>query len=486
LALERLDGQTSKQQSGRELAEAFPWMPGRPWQAHPPTYRQVELETLARWISAGVSGSVIGMPGVGRSNLLGFLCHRPEALAPYLPTPAPSVLLVPVDLNLLPDPTLATFYRVLLRAFYELRTGLPVNLQEFATQLFFDYQAASDPFLPQSALRMLLFYLQAHGQRVVLVMDRFDAFCRMITPELGDTLSGLRDSFRDTLSYLVGVRQSLAYLETLDLASDLVRTLTTHTYTLGPLCPADARQLIERRTRNLGAPPTEPEIAEMLALTGGYPMLLKLLCEWWLLTPARPPLDQWFATLSAMPALQRRLHEIWAGLTQEEQQILGDLALGHERKPIDELRQQRQHAVQQALVEKGLCRPTAGGPLFSTLFQAYVEQQGAASRGAIWLEEPTQLLYQGPTPVAGLTPKERAVLEFFVKYPRQPHSYTDVIVSAWSDDERYHGVTNDSLFQVIRGLRQKIEPHPATPVYVINWRGKPEGGYLFFPEGRPS
>jgi DNA-binding response OmpR family regulator len=84
-----------------------------------------------------------------------------------------------------------------------------------------------------------------------------------------------------------------------------------------------------------------------------------------------------------------------------------------------------------------------------------------------------------------LTPKERALLHFLVENPRAEHSYTDLIVATWSDEERYHGVNNDSLHQVIRTLRLKIEPNPSQPVYVVNWRGKPEGGYTFFPEGRP-
>jgi hypothetical protein len=47
-------------------------------------------------------------------------------------------------------------------------------------------------------------------------------------------------------------------------------------------------------------------------------------------------------------------------------------------------------------------------------------------------------------------------------------------------------VTDDSLYQVIGGLRKKVEPNPASPCYIINWRGQPEGGYQFFPEGRPG
>jgi hypothetical protein len=461
--------------------------PGQPWQEHPPTYRQVEMQQLAHWIKAGVSGAVIGLRGSGRSTLLGFLCHRPEVLRRYLGEPGRGPLLVPVDLNNVPDASLATFYRVLLRSFYEVRLAMPGDLQALVSQLFFEHRGALDAFLPQSAMRELLFHLQARAVRVVLVLDRFDAFCRMITPELGDTLVGLRDSFRDTLSYIVGVRQRLLYLDTLELASDLVRILATHTCTLGPLCPDDARQMILRRTRSGGLAPGEQEMAEMLALTGGYPTLLKALCEWWLLTPTRPPVEQWLPILAAAPAFQRRLDDLWAGLTQEEQQTLAELAAGRALKPGGATaRRHPQSDALETLAEKGLCQPVASGwRLFGTLFHAYIAQQGAISHGAIWLDESTETLYQGHTPLEQLSPKERTVLEFFVKHPRRRHSYTDVIVSAWSDEERYHGVTNDSLFQVVRGLRQKIEPNPATPVYVVNWRGKPEGGYLFFPEGRP-
>lgn len=464
------------------------WEPGWPWQDHLATYRTEEMRTLARWIAIGASGSVVGLRGSGRSNLLGFLCHRTEVLRGYLPPPVFDVLLVPVDLNNLPDPTLATFYRVLLRAFYELRTRLPSVLQPLAAQLFYENRAATDPFLPQSALRELLFQLQASECRVVLVMDRFDAFCRMITPELGDTLVGLRDSFRDTLSYLVGIRQSLIYLETLELASDFIRLLTTHTCYLGPLSEADARQLIARHTKVAGALPNEQEITHLLALTGGYPTLLKSACQWWLLTANRPPSERWLGALGGEPAIQHRLHEVWSGLTQEEQQALSELVLGQERRQgAVALQLARHEEVIHALSLKGVCRQVEGRwRCFGALFEAYVRQVGGLSRGAIWLDEQSQTLYHGAVPLDNLTPKERSLLEFLVRHPRQRHSYTDLIVSAWSDEDRYHGVTNDSLFQVIRGLRQKLEPNPAEPVYLVNWRGKPEGGYLFFPEGRPQ
>jgi hypothetical protein len=61
-----------------------------------------------------------------------------------------------------------------------------------------------------------------------------------------------------------------------------------------------------------------------------------------------------------------------------------------------------------------------------------------------------------------------------------------LIVSAWPDELRQYGVTDQSLYQVILELRKKIEPNWTKPRYLITWRGKPEGGYQFFPEGKPG
>jgi DNA-binding response OmpR family regulator len=122
----------------------------------------------------------------------------------------------------------------------------------------------------------------------------------------------------------------------------------------------------------------------------------------------------------------------------------------------------------------------------SDLFAAYVVDAEGQSNGKIWLDETTDELYQGQTLLGDLSPLERAVLHFLVRHPRVRHAKTDLIVSTWPDELRRQGVTDDSLYQVIRELRKRIEPNPAQPCYIVTWRGRPEGGYQFFPEGRPG
>lgn len=464
-----------------------PW-PDHPWTEHAPTYRAQEVRLLASWILTGASGSVIGLNGSGKSDLLGFLCYRPEALQHYLPALAQSVTLLPMDLNTLPDNTLAALFRVILRTFVEHKARFGPETQAIITQLYQENRAATDPFLAQSALRELLIHLQGGRQRVVFALDRFDTFCRMLTPEMGDALRGLRDGFKDTLSYIASMRLGLDYVAEPEVLGDLHRLLDQHLCYVGPMNEQDTRDTIARRVHVADPAPSPVEIDQIWQLSGGYPSLVMVICRWWLTTLPRPPLEEWAATLAKIVGVRHRLEDIWRGMTQEEQVVLFAV---QKSTLLDKKAQaavgQHYQAVLEKLVEKGLCQPTASGwQLFSRLFADYVAQVGGLSRGKIWLERTTQTLYHGQTVLTTLAPKERTLLQFLVEQPRQQHTYTDVIVAVWSDVENFDGVSTESLYQVVRTLRQKIEPNPAQPVYLINWRGKPEGGYIFFPEGRPQ
>jgi hypothetical protein len=233
--------------------------------------------------------------------------------------------LIPVDLNNLPSNTLATFYRVILRSFYEIHDRFDQSLQQTITDLYRDNRAARDPFLPQSALRELLLQFQIQRIRVVLVLDPFDRFAQTATPQMLDTLRGLRDSFKDTLYYIVGTRQEIVYLFDPAALGEMYELLDTHVCWVGPMNEADARQLIAEETHIAPSPPAEAEVSRLLTLTGGYPALLKAACHWWLATPDKPAASEWAIALLAERSIQSRLEEIWDGLTQEERQALSEV-----------------------------------------------------------------------------------------------------------------------------------------------------------------
>ena len=442
------------------------------WQRLASDYRQREMIQLADWIVAGESGVVLGLPGVGRATLLGYLCHHPDVLTSYLPRDL-QVRLLSLDLHNLPDDGLATFYRVILRAFHENLEQFDEARQQVITTIFRRCEmAATDAFLPQTGLRELLRLLEAEDVRVVLVLNRFDRFLQSATVQMTRTLRGLRDAFKGTLCYLMGMGQEAVFLSGVESAAPLRTLLDMHVFWVPPLGRRDGLDMIWRRM-----PPGRemPAFAanHLLSLTGGFPSLLRIACTWWLSGATNDSETYtWRDRLLSLPPTQHRLQAIWRSLTQEEQHHLSELAAGIVTQPPDP-----------RLQEKGVCRQTDGTwQVAGELLAAFVANSPTTGRGKVWRHANTESIYQGAKRVEDLAPLEQAVLTYLLARPYVPHSHDDLITNSWSEVDNADGVSTEAVYQVVRRIRLKIEPDPAHPMYLVTRRG----GYQFFPEGRPD
>lgn len=107
--------------------------------------------------------------------------------------------------------------------------------------------------------------------------------------------------------------------------------------------------------------------------------------------------------------------------------------------------------------------------------------------GRIWQKELTGEIFQGNQRLDGLRLLEEALLSFLIRHPYKFYTKSNIIRQVWPEGTHLEGVTDDSLYQVVRRVRQQIEPQTAeSHVYLLTKRGVDEGGYQFFPEGRPT
>ncbi|HUM72244.1 MAG TPA: helix-turn-helix domain-containing protein, partial [Chloroflexota bacterium] len=425
-------------------------------------------------------------------------CHRPDVLQVLLSPYERQIILIPVDLINLPDNQLASLYRTVLRSFFEVRHRFNRSTQWFINDLYRKTETARDPFLPQSALREMLLLIQSQEIRIGLVIDRFDRFCHSATPRMTNTLRGLRDSFKETLCYIVSLPQDLTYLTHLESLSPLQGILDTHVCWVGPLNETDVCHMITRRTRHLREPLSEQATVQLLAATGAYPSLIRVVCSWWGKLE-ETAVANWEEVLLQKQNVQHRLGEIWNSLTLEEQQALSALQKrqlhiptedsmgGSHRKKTSVHPKLLDGEVLTQLVTKGLCRQNTNAEwtINGSLLNVYIAQVAGRSKGKIWADIESGEIYQGTELVENLQPMERSVLQFLMQHPRTRHSHTDLIEATWPDDVLKDGVSTEALYQTIRGIRKKIEPDTAVPRYIINWRGQRQGGYQFYPEGRP-
>ena len=342
--------------------------------------------------------------------------------------------------------------------------------------------------------------------QVVLVLNRFDRFCQTATPQMINTLRGLRDSFKDTLCYLVGMLQEVAYLPDPAALGDMYELLDSHVCWVGALAEIDARHMLKGLLRTASTQPDENEVSALLALTGRFPALLRASSAWWSTSSNRTVSKaDWAEALLEEDQICYRLERMWNGLTQEEQLALSEVqklqaqsqanSIGAE--PPDEnispklknafrnLAKQQSHALSR-LVTKGLCCQVGSGWWITAgLLTAYVARVEGRVRGRIWVDETARCVYQGQELVEGLTALQYEILRFLIKNPRARHTQDDIIDNAWPEEELRAGITSNALQVHIASLRKKIEPNPAKPRYLLTWHGRP-GGYQFFPEGRPG
>ncbi|MBI5713630.1 MAG: winged helix-turn-helix domain-containing protein [Chloroflexi bacterium] len=76
-----------------------------------------------------------------------------------------------------------------------------------------------------------------------------------------------------------------------------------------------------------------------------------------------------------------------------------------------------------------------------------------------------------------LTAKENLLLDYFIAHADQVCEKDDLIRAVWAEDKAFErGVRDDSLAQLVRRLREKIEPDPSNPKHVHTVAGR---GYKF-------
>jgi hypothetical protein len=347
------------------------------WKTYPSNYRGSEVQHILKAAQAGECVSVIGLSGVGKSNLMGFLANRPDIFV------HPNTL---VDCNRLRENTADELFKLIRRSLGDMNV---VDDEFEALDLLIDEQ------------------LVQNGGKLAILLDRFE-----ILADDGYTASNLRalrDAHKYQLTFVTATRRPL------DPNSELAELFFGNTLWLGPLNENDTLWNVLRYALRVDQEWDQAIAAQMRDLTWGYPSLLRAVCGAY---AGGAKLD--LAELREHPAIQRRVKEFWDD-----------------------------------------------DPSESDIRNSYLEGQ--------------PLLEMAPSPhrfdTSQLTEKEFLLLEYLQAHSDQVCSKDALVQAVWPEDVIYErGIRDDSLAQLVRRLRVKIETDPSEPRYIQTIPGR---GYRF-------
>jgi energy-coupling factor transporter ATP-binding protein EcfA2 len=235
-----------------------------------------------------------------------------------------------------------------------------------------------------------------------------------IPAALTPTIAGNLRALRDVHKYHLAY--VIAARRPPDPQSELGELFFAHTLWLGPLAFDDASWSIRQFARRHGLDWEESTIAQLIQLSGGYPAWLRAACE---AHASGAALEA--ASLRRHPAVQRRLAEFWAD--EPTQAMIADSSL--QNNPF----------------------------------------LGAAP--------------QHETDTSSLTAKELLLLQYLQAHPAVVCEKDDLIRAVWPEDRAFiRGIRDDSLAQLVRRLREKIEADPSAPRLIQTVPGR---GYRYMP-----
>ncbi len=423
--------------------------------------------------------SIVGVSNIGKSVLLRSVC-RPEVRQRYLGPQADDYAFVYIDFNLMLEVTEQGFYELVLRhilaelAELEVDQGLLAKVNEFYHRVV----NPTNPFMvPLSFNEGLISISEGLGRRVALLFDEFDEAFQDIDGRAFLNLRALRDKYRDTLCYVVATEQRLQESRSGPEIAEFCELFAHHVRFLSTLKKDDAIRVINGFARQEGLDFSPEDIDFIIAQAGGHPGLLEVVCR--LLGDT---LSSGEAQLYSLDERHRLLEErlgsdlnvrtecakLWNDLTSEEQNALVAF-LSNPQSPLEA-------GVRRGLCEKSFLIKDESGQLrpFGQLFAAFAHRQRLIKErspqgvrvdvdsGEVWVDGQT---------VPTLTNLEYRLLLLLYGNINKICDKYQVVEAVWGD-EYIEEVDDARIEKLVSRLRQKIEPEPSNPRYLLTVRGR--------------
>ena len=435
--------------------------------------RQTDIEPIIRLLNGSRCVEITGFSNVGKSSLMRLLAHA-DVWLHQLGKDGSEFLPVYIDCNRMLEMTEQGFYELVLRCLQESSPVLAKN-----HELQSSYEALVAPAnvfqVPLSFSNGLTAALQESQYKLILLFDEFDEPFQQIDTRVFLNLRAKKDRYGNRLVFVTATVWPLAVLRPGEHSSEFGELFSHQPWHLGPL----QRHDVERYMRSFAARHSFEQSAEdvnfVYQWTGGHPGYLEGVSR--ILGNALAAMDQGskgkgdrfvfhrglIDQLRQDPTLHMESEKIWDSCTSDQQETLRLLFSGLETDA---------RCVSQLMKRHILVRMKEELRAFCRLFAEYVlaHQTDAAGGDGIHVDDES-----GEVSVNGrqidLTALEYQLLKLLFENSNRIVDKYQIVQDVWGDDGLLE-VDDARIEKLISRLRQKVEPDPSNPVYIVTVRGR--------------
>lgn len=429
---------------------------------YPDATRFDEVEKILSFVKKGDSCQIIGVPGIGRSNLLGLLSYNRNVRLKHLGKNQKWFHFVLLNFSEIRNKPLfdATKF-IFLGLLDSLRGRKMENEYEAVNKIFKESVEQNDELILFQGLKKTIDFLAIEKElTIVLLLDRFEEYVPSLTADFFANLRVLRNRAKYRFSVVFSTTRLLEDIFEPLFFGDFYEFMAGKIVYLPILDKPGLDFRITYLEKVTGKKIDKKMLGEVLSLTGGHGNLTRHCLEAILAAATfdaatGPELSEFF--LKQKP-VRSALFGIWNCLNPFEQNLLTLLNFAN---------QDISYLENVGLIDKN--------KLTIPLLKDYALEKNKllAENEKIVFDQNSNEIKKGNLVISDkLTSFELKLLKFLILNKEKIVEREDVIKAVWKDIPSTAGVTDQALDQLVFRLRKKIETDPNKPEHILTVKGR--------------
>jgi hypothetical protein len=415
------------------------------------------IEKIVNLLKQGHSCQLIGLPGVGKSNLLRLLAYNKAVRIKHFGQSQKFVHFVYMDFAEITNKSLLKVNEYIFLALADsLRDRDMEKEHKVVHKIFKEHLTENDELLLLQGLKEAINYLTNENKlSVVFLFDNFKNYLLNLDSLFFANLKILRNTAKYRFAAIFALNRAFEDTFGQEIFAQFYEFLIDKNVYL----PITDKPSLEFRLDYLGKQSgkkiDEKIKKDILRLTGGHNNLTKLAFE--SLLSHEEKIGDLEEFLIPRPSIKPALFAIWNILTPAEQNLIQQAPISDNNIFLTNIELIKNGQINIPLltqfVEKKLFLTSGGEKI------VYDKTLNKIKKGSIVLSD-------------NLTALEFKLLKSFLENEEKILEKDGIISAVWGDITSTAGVSDEALDQLIFRLRKKIEPDPTNPMHILSIKGR--------------